>query len=135
VYPLEALAGHSRYWLLTAALLIALIGDITRFDRVGALVSLAGLALVERESGSSVHGHPHIDRHGHPQLRQVLYWGAIAALRTDAHLQAWAARLRERGKPNKVVLVAVMRKLLHIVYGVWKTQTEYDPQKVLGPVA
>jgi transposase len=120
---------------LSAALLIALIGDIGRFQRVGALVSLAGLALVERESGTSVHAHPHIDRHGYPQLRQVLYWAAIAALRTDAQMQAWAARLRERGKAGKVVLVAVMRKLLHIVYGVWKTQTDYDAGKVLGPVA
>lgn len=120
---------------LTAASLIASIGEISRFARVGALVSLAGLAIKEQDSGTSVHGRPQIDRHGHAHLRQVLYWCAITAMRTDPQIGAWAQRLRQRGKPNKIVIVAVMRKLLHIAYGVWKSGTDYDPQLVLGAVA
>lgn len=120
---------------LTAASLIAYIGEIGRFARVGALVSLAGLAIKQQDSGTSVHGRPQIDRHGHAHLRQVLYWCAITAMRTDPQIQAWAQRLRQRGKPNKVVIVAVMRKLLHIAYGVWKSGKDYDPQQVLGAVA
>jgi transposase len=120
---------------LTAAFLIALCGDVARFPQVGALVSLAGLALKEHDSGSSVHRRACIDRQGHSELRQLLYWCAITAMRTDPQFQAFAQRLRERGKPNKVIIVAVMRKLLHIVYGVWKGHSDYDPAKVLGPVA
>jgi transposase len=117
---------------LSAAALLACIGEISRFPRVGALVSLAGLALKLHESGTSVHERPHIDRHGQAPLRQLLYWCAISAMRHDAHFQAFAQRLRARGKPSKVIIVAVMRKLLHIVYGVWKSQSPYDPAKVLG---
>ncbi len=111
---------------LTAARLLAHIGDLARFEKVGSLVSLAGLAISEHSSGSSVHGHPHIDRHGRPDLRQTLYMSALVALRVSPAFQAWGRRLQEAGKPKKVVLVAIMRKLLHIVYGVWKTDRDFD---------
>ncbi len=47
--------------------------------------------------------------------------------------KAFAARLAARGKPKKVIIGAVMRKLMHVIYGVLKHQTPYDPAKVLGP--
>lgn len=119
---------------LTAAHLIAHIGDLARFQRVGALVSLAGLAAQQHESGTSVHRPAHIDRHGRADLRQQLYWCAITAMRVDAQIAAWSQRLLARGKARSVVIVAVMRKLLHLVYGVWRTQSDYDPAKVLGPL-
>jgi transposase len=119
---------------LTAAQLIAHLGEIARFPRVGALVSLAGLAVQQHQSGTSVHRPTHIDRHGRADLRQQLYWCAVTAMRTDAHIAAWSQRLLARGKPRSVVIVAVMRKLLHLVYGVWRTESDYDPAKVLGPV-
>jgi transposase len=119
---------------LTAAHLIAHIGDVARFPRVGALVSLAGLAVQQHESGSSVHRPAHIDRHGRADLRQQLYWCAVTAMRVDAQIAAWSQRLLARGKARPVVIVAVMRKLLHLVYGVWRSESDYDPAKVLGPV-
>jgi transposase len=119
---------------LTSAQLIAHIGDIARFTGVGALVSLAGLAVQQHESGTSVRGHAHIDRHGRADLRRQLYWCAITAMRVDPQLAAWSQRLLTRGKPRSVVIVAVMRKLLHLVYGVWRSELDYDPAKVLGLV-
>ena len=54
--------------------------------------------------------------------------GALSLLRAQKKAgYAWAQRMLGRGKPKKVVIVALMRKLLHIVYGVWKTRTAYDP--------
>jgi transposase len=120
---------------LAAMLLIALIGEIARFDDVRALVSLAGLAIAEGESGTSVHKRPHIDRHGRADLRRILYMCALVAMRYDPSMAAWAARLRAHGKPPKLVIVAVMRKLLHIVYGVWKSGQDYDPQQAFGAEA
>jgi transposase len=111
---------------LAAAQLIAQIGEIERFGHPGALVSLAGLAVKHRESGSSVRGRAQMDRHGRSSLRQLLYMCALVAMRWDPQMRAWAQQLKARGKPTKVVLVAVMRKLLHIVYGVWKNASEYD---------
>jgi len=48
-------------------------------------------------------------------------------------MKAFAARLAARGKAKGVIIGAVMRKLLHIVYCVLKHKTLYDPSKVLGP--
>lgn len=118
---------------VTAVRLIARIGDIARFPKVGAVVSLAGLSITERQSGTSVFGRPHIDRHGYGDLRACLYMGAISLLRAKKKTgYAWAQRLLDRGKPKKVVIVALMRKLLHIVYGVWKTRTPYDASKAFA---
>ena len=118
-----------------AAYLLAHIGEIARFPKVGALVSLAGLAIKARLSGRTVRGRPLIDHHGRRDLRAILYMCALSAMRHDAHMRAWAQRLRAAGKPNKVVIVAVMRKLLHIVYGVWKTQCDYNPQLAFASAA
>ena len=35
--------------------------------------------------------------------------------------------MQAQGKPKKIILVAIMRKLLHIVYGVWKKEQDYQP--------
>src|SRR5947208_785808 len=105
---------------LTAARLLAHLGEIARFDKVGSLVSLAGLAVKEHCSGSSVRGKAQIDRHGRKDLRRSMYMSAVVALRVSPHMQQWAKRLQAAGKPKMIILVAIMRKLLHIVYGVWK---------------
>ncbi len=112
---------------LTAARLLAHLGEIGRFDKVGSLVSLAGLAVKEHRSGSSVRGQAQIDRHGRKDLRQNMYMSAVVALRVSPHMQQWAKRLQAAGKPKMIILVAIMRKLLHIVYGVWKTEQDYQP--------
>ena len=120
---------------ISAAAMLAEVGEIARFEDPGALVSLAGLAVKRHDSGRSVHGTPKIDRHGRMGLRRILYLCAVSALRWDAHMQRFAARLLARGKPLKVVRVAVMRKLLHIVYGVWKHEADYDPTLAFPLVA
>ena len=48
--------------------------------------------------------------------------------------ESFAERLAARGKAKKVVIGAVMRKLVHICYGVLKHQTPYDPAKAFGHV-
>ena len=111
---------------LSAARLIAHLGEIERFPKVGSLVSLAGLAVKEHQSGSSVRGRPQIDRHGRSDLRQTLYMCALVSMRCSAEMKGWAARLQTQGKAKKVIIVAVMRKLLHIAYGVWKNEQEYQ---------
>lgn len=112
---------------LTAARLLAHLGEIERFDKVGSVVSLAGLAIQEQSSGSSVRGKAQIDRHGRKDLRQTMYMSALVAKRVSPHMQAWAQRLQAQGKPKKIILTAIMRKLLHIVYGVWKSEQDYQP--------
>jgi len=114
---------------LSAARLLAEIVDIKRFKTVKQLVAHAGLAPGERSSGTSVHGKAFIGKAGRSKLRKSLYMCAVVASTHDPAIRAYAQNLRQRGKPAKVVLTAVMRKLLHMVYGILKTEEVYDPAK------
>lgn len=53
---------------------------------------------------------------------------ALVAIRYNPAVKAVYQKLVEAGKPKKVALIACMRKLLHIVYGVLKNKTVFDPQ-------
>lgn len=50
------------------------------------------------------------------------------ALRCSPLFQAWAKGLQKRGKSKMSVICAVMRKLVHVAYGVLKSGKEFDPQ-------
>ena len=52
---------------------------------------------------------------------------AIVARRYNPVIKAFADRLKKAGKPNMVIIAAVMRKLLHIIYGVLKSGMPFDP--------
>ena len=64
---------------------------------------------------------------GAGQLRKALYWPAITAMRHNAPLHRFAARLRAAGKPTMVIVAAVMRKLLHQIYGVLRSGRALNP--------
>lgn len=112
----------------TIAHILADLADITRFDSAKQVTAFAGLTPKERQSGTSVRGKPRLSKIGHRRLRRALYMPAVVALRHNPVLKAFAERLHNAGKSGKVVVCAAMRKLLHIIYGVLKTQTPFNPQ-------
>jgi hypothetical protein len=61
-------------------------------------------------------------------LRRALYFPAITALRCSPFFQQWAKGLQERGKSKMSVICAVMRKLVHVAYGVLKNGQPFDPE-------
>ena len=73
---------------------------------------------------------------GKAGIRAALYWPAISAM---THCPGDQGFCRAAGgsaaSRNKVIIGAVMRKLVHIAYGVLKHQTPYDPSKVCGRLA
>lgn len=94
---------------MTAAALLAELAELGALNG-REVASLAGVAPVTRESGLWS-GHSFIGD-GHVTARRALYVAALSASRYHPHLRAFHARLSARGKPKKVALVAVMRKLL-----------------------
>jgi transposase len=122
---LDSIPGIGR---TTAALLLAEIVDITQYGSARQVAAYAGLVPRERRSGSSVRGRTRLSKIGNARLRRALYFPAITALRCSEFFQTWAAGLRERGKCKMSVIGAVMRKLLHLAYGVLKTGQPFDPQ-------
>lgn len=111
---------------LTASYLIAELGDISRFQDVGEVVAFVGLNPRQHQSGKkqTTHG---ISRMGRAALRAALYMPAIVAKRCNPRLQAWANQLAQRGLTGKQVIVALMRKLIHLAYGILKSGRAFDP--------
>jgi transposase len=112
----------------TAALLLAEVTDINQYRSARQVAAYAGLVPRERQSGTSVRGRTRLSKIGNARLRRALYFPAITALRCSPFFQAWAEGLRHRGKSKMSVICAVMRKLVHIAYGVLKSGKEFDPQ-------
>jgi transposase len=112
----------------TAALLLSEIVDITQYSSARQVAAYAGLVPRERQSGTSVRGRTRLSKIGNARLRRALYFPAITALRCSEFFQSWAEGLRARGKSKKSVICAVMRKLVHVAYGVLKNGKEFDPQ-------
>jgi transposase len=99
-------------------------------------VAYAGLDPRLHSSGSSVEKKPRISKAGNKHLRRALYMPALVAVRHDPHLRAFYEHLLARGKSKMQALVAVMRKLLHALFGMFKHNQTFDGAKVyaLSPV-
>jgi transposase len=111
---------------LTSFHLLAELGDLRRFTDVRQVVALVGLNPQQRQSGRSVHYTAGIARMGHSDLRAALYMPAIVAKHHNPVLKVFAERLANNGLKKKEVIVAVMRKLLHLAYGVIKSGRPFD---------
>jgi transposase len=122
------------------------IAEISALQILGELVLLApdlnarqwvarsGLDPVHRDSGTSVHKPAHISRAGSRHLRRALYMPALAAVRWDPHLKAFYEALLARHKRKLQALMAVARKLLHAIYGIFKSRTPYDGNKLFPQI-
>ena len=76
----------------------------------------------------SVRGRSAIGSFGPAHLRRALYLPAIVAMRANPALRAFAERLRARGTPTKVVIVAVMRKLLLLAWTLLRSGQSFAAQ-------
>ncbi len=112
---------------LTAAKLIAEFQDILGYGGGRPLAAQAGLTPRQHESGSSVRGKPRLSKIGHARIRKALYMPAVVAMRHNPIIREFAEHLRQRGKHTMLIIGAVMRKLLHLVYGVLKSGKPFDP--------
>jgi transposase len=110
----------------TASLILAECPNLEQFTNAKAVAAFAGLSPRIRTSGTSVRGRNGICKVGNARLRRGLWWPAIVAMKHNLRIREFADRLRAAGKPNKKIIIAVMRKLLVIAYGVLKTGRPYD---------
>lgn len=117
----EKLSGYFLAWL-----------QAERFTHVRQAVAFIGLSPRHRESGESVRGKSRLSKLGHSRLRKMLYMPAMSALRCNPAAQALAQRLKESGKSGKVLIGAVMRKLVHWMFGVLKSGDPFDAKLALA---
>jgi transposase len=110
---------------IATALLTATNG-LKAFSSHKELAKFIGIAPTQFHSGTSVRGKGHINRSGDAHLRSLLYAGTWSALRGNKACRALYDRLRSKGKPAKVALIAVAHKLLRQIWAVVKHNTLFD---------
>ena len=93
-------------------------------------VAFSGLDPRLFKSGKSVEKRPRISRGGSRHLRRALYMPALVALRRDPYLRRFYQKLVARGKARLQAVVAVMRKLLHALFAMFRTNQPYDGSKL-----
>ena len=126
---LEILTSIPGIAATTAAGLLAEMPELGTLTGKAA-ASLAGLAAVPRESGTW-QGRAFI-RGGRQRARRLLYMPAVSTLRWNRDLAAVYRRLTERGKPGKVALVAVMRKLIVLANTLVRQDRTWLPEAPRG---
>jgi transposase len=115
------------------------IGQVTALRLLGELLVLpgdlkakqwvahAGLDPRPRQSGT-VDAPRHISRTGNRHLRLALFMPALVAIQRSPQIKAAYEALLSRGKKKKVALIAIMRRLLHSIWGMLHHQTNFNPQ-------
>jgi transposase len=107
--------------------ILAELDDLEKFNHVRQMVAFIGLAPRETLSGSSIKGKPRLCKIGHARLRKALYMPALVSIQCNPVMIAFYNRLKEKGKNGKVIVCAIMRKLVHVIFGVLKSGKKYDP--------
>jgi transposase len=113
--------------LLTAVTVLAETNGFELIRNKRQLASYAGLDVKEKQSGTSVKGKPRISKKGNRFLRKAMHLPALAAIRHDERFKAIFARLVAKHGIKMKAAVAVQRKLLEMIYTLYKTNKIYDP--------
>ena len=117
---------------------VQLLGELAGMDpemTVRQWVASSGLDPVQEMSGSSVRKKSRISRKGNRYLRRALYMPALSAARWDPHLKAFYVGLQARRKTKLQALIAVARKMLHAIFGIFRTDTAYDGARLFPALA
>lgn len=113
--------------LTTVATIVAETNGFNLIRNTSQLVCYAGYDIVVKQSGISVNSKPRISHKGNKYIRRALHFPALTAVKHDASFANFYNRLFEKQKIKMKGYVAVQRKLLILIYTLWKNNTEYDP--------
>jgi len=121
---LESIPGIGE---ITINIVLSELPDTSHFDSAKQMASFVGLAPRHRLSGTSVHGRASMSKIGNAKLRKALFMPALVAMRYNPLMVEMRERLLKAGKPKMLIVGAVMRKLIHLIYGVLKNNQPFNP--------
>lgn len=111
---------------LTTAIILAETNGFELIKNKRQLTSYAGMDVKEKQSGTSVKGKPKISKRGNRYLRKAVYLPSLTAVKhNELHKETYARLVGRHGIKMKA-LVAIQRKLLELVYILFKNNTTYD---------
>lgn len=114
---------------LSSMMLLAELIILSKDMKAKQWVAHAGLAPRHHESGT-ISKPARITKAGNKHLRQALYMPAIVAIQHQPHFQTWRDQLVARNKTKLQANIAVMRKMLHAIWGMLHYQQDFDPEKL-----
>ncbi len=109
---------------ITIITVLTEVNGFILFKNIPQLISYAGLDVVEKESGTIV-GKTKISRKGNAHLRTALYMPAVSAIQYNKELRSFNERIMKNKTLKKQGIVAVMRKILILIYTLWNTDQVY----------
>ena len=109
-----------------ACAILGILSPLTRFRNGKELASFLGLAPQIDQSGKRKE-RAWLSKRGNPFLRKLLFLAALSASRFNEQCRVLYERLRSRGKPKKVALIAVANKLLRQIFAILRSGIPYDP--------
>lgn len=128
----QLLLGISGIKELSAVQLLGELVLIPADCDVRQWVAYAGLDPRQYKSGESVERKVRISKAGNRHLRRALFMPALVAIRHNPYFRAFYSELLAKGKRKIVAVVAIMRKLLHGIYGTFKSQQPFEAAKLFS---
>ena len=132
----ERVATIKGVGIFTVVTIVAETLGFEHFNSIRQVVSYAGYDVVQNESGTAVKGQTRISKKGNRYIRNALYFPAMVACRYNETMKANYVRIIQKKSSKMIGQVAIQRKLLGLIYTLWKNNTVYDEdyQKGVAPV-
>lgn len=124
---IERISAIEGVGLLTAVTIVAEANGFNLFRNSKQLVSYAGYDVVTKDSGTSVHGKPHVSGKGNKHIRRALHFPALTNVKYNQHHQNLYLRIEGKSGIKMKGYTAIQRKLLVLIYTLWKKDEAYDP--------
>lgn len=118
--------------LITIAIILAETQGFRLINNSKQLTSYAGYDVVEKESGSSIKGKTRISKKGNGRIRAALHFPALVAARYNPRLKAVYIRINEKKTSKMIGATALQRKILTLIYSLWKNDTTYEEKITSG---
>jgi transposase len=115
--------------LITAATVVAEANGFELFKNKAQLVSFSGYDVVENESGTSISSPTKISKRGNYRIRKALYFSALVAVKHVPQMQELYERVYGKTKIKMKAYVAVQRKLLVLIYTLYKNNQPFNPEQ------
>ncbi len=119
---LQSIPGVGK---ITATTFATEIGDVAKFSSPKNLVGFVGIDSKTKQSGTSLNIHGHISKRGNRIIKKTLYMTALTAIQRPSLFRDFYQRKLSEGKAKNVYIVAVMRKMIQVIYAVLKRQSPF----------
>lgn len=126
----ENITAINGVGLISVATVIGETNGFAQVEKQGQLVSYAGYDVVEKQSGKR-HGKTRISKKGNSHIRRVLHFPALNVVRCGtAPFAPFHQRLMDNGKLKMQAYTAVQKKLLVIMWALWRKNERFDPKHI-----